>query len=289
MISSVCQAQQLDADSLVFNKDSSRVTFLSDSIYIDSSNPQKSIIKFGSITENNKWLSNAKVAIPAYQSIKLVDKQDQLFYGVAFLFFFFGILKISFAKYFQNLIRVFFNTSLRQIQLKDQLLQDKLPSLLFNLFFIIVGGAYIYLLMLKYKKIAIYDYQFFYYGMAAVMLIYITKLIIIQFLGWISGFKKEAEIYSFMVFLINKMLAVALLPLIAIIAFASKPLSHYTLVGSLILIVFLFLLRYLRIFGSIQQSLKISKFHFILFVFSIEILPIMLIYQLVNNFIDKSL
>ena len=104
MISSVCQAQQLDADSLVFNKDSSRVSFLSDSIYIDSSNPQKSIIKFGSITENNKWLSNAKVAIPAYQSIKLVDKQDQLFYGVAFLFFFFGILKISFAKYFQNLI-----------------------------------------------------------------------------------------------------------------------------------------------------------------------------------------
>ena len=289
MISSVCQAQQIDADSLLIKKDSISVSFISDSIQNDSSKLDKSKAESSRIIENNKWLSNDKIAIPVYQSFRVVDQNDKLFYGVAFLFIVFGILKISFAKYFQNLIRVFFNTSLRQIQLKDQLLQDKLPSLFFNLFFIIVGGAYIFLLMAKSKKIPINDYQFFYFGMAAVLVTYTTKLAIIQFLGWLSGFKKEAEVYSFIVFLINKILAVALLPLIVVIAFASKPISEYTILISLILIAFLFVLRYLRIFGSIQHSLKVSKFHFILFVISIEILPIMLIYQLANNFIDKSL
>lgn len=289
MISNFCQAQQIDADSLFIIKDSTSVSFVSDSIKNDNSKIKITKVKWSSITENNKWLSNDKIAVPVYQSFRIVDQNDKLFYGVAFLFFVFGILKISFAKYFQNLTRVFFNTSLRQIQLKDQLLQDKLPSLLFNLFFIIVGGAYIFLLMAKSKKIDANDYHFFYFGMVAVLVIYVTKLAIIQFLGWLSGYKKEAELYSFIVFLINKILAIALLPIIVVIAFAAKPLSDYTILISLILIAFLFVLRYLRIFGSIQHTLKVSKFHFILFIISIEILPIMLIYQLANNFIDKSL
>lgn len=289
MISNFCQAQQIDADSLFIIKDSTSVSFVSDSIKNDNSKIERTKVKWSRITENNKWLSNDKIAVPVYQSFRIVDQNDKLFYGVAFLFFVFGILKISFAKYFQNLTRVFFNTSLRQIQLKDQLLQDKLPSLLFNLFFIIVGGAYIFLLMAKSKKIDANDYHFFYFGMVAVLVIYVTKLAIIQFLGWLSGYKKEAELYSFIVFLINKILAIALLPIIVVIAFAAKPLSDYTILISLILIAFLFVLRYLRIFGSIQHTLKVSKFHFILFIISIEILPIMLIYQLANNFIDKSL
>lgn len=289
MISIFCEAQQIDADSLFIKKDSTSVLFVSDSIKNGNRKIEITKVKLGRITENNKWLSNDKITIPVYQSFRIVDQNDKLFYGLVFLFFLFGILKISFAKYFQNLTRVFFNTSLRQIQLKDQLLQDKLPSLLFNLFFIIVGGAYIFLLMAKSKIIDPKDYHFFYLGMGAVLVIYVTKLAIIQFLGWLSGFKKEAEVYSFIVFLINKILAVALLPLIVVIAFASKTISDYTILISLILIAFLFALRYLRIFGSIQHTLKVSKFHFILFVISIEIIPILLIYQLANNFIDKSL
>jgi hypothetical protein len=51
----------------------------------------------------------------------------------------------------------------------------------------------------------------------------------------------------------------------------------------------MFILRYLRGFSIIQQTLKISKFHFLLYIVTVELLPIFLICRLVWNILDKSL
>ena len=63
-----------------------------------------------------------------------------MFYLIAGIVLLLAFFKYFNSRYFTNLFRVFFNTSLRQSQLTDQLLQAKLPSLLFNLFFILSGG-----------------------------------------------------------------------------------------------------------------------------------------------------
>ena len=55
-----------------------------------------------------------------------------------------GPIPVFFHQVFHQSVRVFFNTSLRQSQLTDQLLQAKLPSLLFNLFFVLSAGVYAY-------------------------------------------------------------------------------------------------------------------------------------------------
>ncbi|HMC98856.1 MAG TPA: hypothetical protein VKH37_01840, partial [Ferruginibacter sp.] len=72
------------------------------------------------------------------------DNKDWMFYVLVGMLLLLAIFRFFFARYFGNLFRVFFNTSLRQSQLTDQLLQAKLPSLFFNIFFIISGGLYIY-------------------------------------------------------------------------------------------------------------------------------------------------
>ena len=83
---------------------------------------------------------------------------------------------------------MFFNTSLRQSQLTDQLLQAKLPSLLFNLFFILIGGYYIFLLMAIFGKITFGDWPVVLpICIIALLLIYLVKYWVLKFAGWITG------------------------------------------------------------------------------------------------------
>ena len=271
------------------------VSSLADSLFSDSIRFNKSKIEKNSVSQYkkildlNRFVTNSKIPIKAYQSERLFDNPNSFFYALALLFFFMGILKIAFGKYFSNMIRVFFNTSLRQTQLKDQLLQDRLPSLFFNLLFVIVGGIYIYLLLLANGKVVYNDYKYLYYGMLALAIVYTSKFLALQLIGWLSGFTRDTENYIFIVFLINKILAILLMPLIVVIAFADKSVSEISILISLIMVGFMFILRYLRGFSIIQQTLKISKFHFLLYIITVELLPIFLIYQLVWNILSKSL
>jgi hypothetical protein len=294
------KAQQSDsllhnADSSKLAKDSISVVTASDSLFSDSirfktSNIEKNKTnQYKKILEQNRFVTNTKIPAVAYQLDRLFENRNSYFYAISVLFFFLGILKIAFGKYFSNMVRVFFNTSLRQTQLKDQLLQDRMPSLFFNLLFVVVGGIYIYLLLLANGKVVYNDYKYLYYGMLALTIVYTSKFLVLHLIGWLSGFTRDTDNYIFIVFLINKILAILLMPFIVVIAFADKSVSEISILISLIMVGFMFILRYLRGFSIIQQTLKISKFHFLLYIITVELLPIFLIYQLVWNILSKSL
>ena len=76
---------------------------------------------------------------------------DEEFYFLLALMIFLAFLRYFFSRYFFNLFRVFFNTSLRQSQLTDQLLQAKQASLFFNVLFFFTVGIYIYFLLLYFN------------------------------------------------------------------------------------------------------------------------------------------
>jgi len=295
----ICKSQQSDSSGLMAGdtlsvKDTVSASTKPDTVRFDSAiasiaKKNRGVNQFEKVMSQNRWLSADKTPVPAYQSDRYPENHNVFFYVITFFFFFLGILKIAFGKYFSNMFRVFFNTSLRQSQLTDQLLQDKLPSMLFNLFFVMVGGVYIYLLLLFYQKIHFDEYQYLYYAMLTIALVYFCKFIVLQLIGWLSGFRRDTEIYTFIVFLINKILGILLLPCIAFIAFADKSIQELVILISGLLIGFMFVLRYLRGFSSIQQSLKISKFHFLLYIITVELLPIFLICQIAWKILIKSL
>jgi hypothetical protein len=125
-------------DSLLA-KDSLGGSVVADSLFSDSikfeqaRNEKNNVNRYKKVLDENRFVTNSKIPVVAYQSERLIENRNSFFYAIALLFFFLGIIKVAFEKYFKNMIRVFFNTSLRQSQLKDQLLQDRLPSLFFNL------------------------------------------------------------------------------------------------------------------------------------------------------------
>lgn len=215
---------------------------------------------------------------------------DALFYVIFGLLFLFAILRAVYKRYFSTLFTVFFNSSLRQSQLTDQLIQAKLPSLLYNFIFILASSLYIYLLI-QLPSTAAYKLNWGLIGYCAIAMIgvYITKFFTLKFIGWASGYQQESNLYIFVVFLINKATGIFLLPVLVILAFSSTAIAAVMVVLSFVVVGLLFLLRYFRAYGLLQHRIKVSRFHFLLYVFSIEILPLLLIFKAVNVFILKNL
>jgi hypothetical protein len=215
---------------------------------------------------------------------------DNIFYLLLLIAAFLGFLRFFYTRYFNNLFRVFFNASLRQSQLTDQLLQAKLPSLLFNILFVFTGGVYVYLLLQYYNWISTENFWLavLYCGIS-LGVIYLVKFISLKFTGWLTGFKEITNTYVFVIFLINKILSIILLPFVIVIAFSEPSLETAAVMISLLLIGLMFLLRFFRSYGLLQHQLKISRFHFFMYVIGIEVIPLLLIYKGLVLLLSKNL
>ncbi|MDB5201608.1 MAG: hypothetical protein JWQ27_1017 [Ferruginibacter sp.] len=238
-----------------------------------------------SLLEKNQYLNSRST--PVSLAVRPVKHSDDTayFYIIAGLVLFLAILRTAYSKYFTNMFRVFFNSSLRQSQLTDQLVQDKLPSLLFNILFVVMAGLYFYFLM-----------QYFHFTgkglewpllagcILVAAMIYIVKFLVLKFTGWLTGFSQEADIYTFIIFLINKIIGICLVPIVVVLAFADPVVQTVFVTLSFIVVGLLLLMRFFRAFGLLQNRVKVSRFHFFLYIFSLEILPLFLIYKAVVLF-----
>ncbi|MEI7472728.1 MAG: DUF4271 domain-containing protein [Chitinophagaceae bacterium] len=241
------------------------------------------------IIEKNQFINYSIPVLPYTAHIKNRPDNDYLFYLLAGLVLLLALLRSFFARYIATLFRVFFNTSLRQNQLTDQLLQSKLPSLLFNVFFFISGGLYIYFLF-QYDNIQLSQNKWLIMGANILLmgLVYGVKYSILKFAGWITGNRETAHIYIFVVFMINKIIGILLLPLVILLVFANPAYLHSIEIVSFCVVGLLLLLRYFKSFGLLQNRLKMSTLHFILLISSVEILPLLLIYKALMLFLNKN-
>ena len=291
LLFSVLLYAQLPGDSTIGQQTTLNDTLKKDStLKIDSITAKPLVIiatplsKYNQTIEyalsQNLYLNTSSAPVSHSSKQMAVSFTDFIFYVILSTLLLLAFLRFFYTRYFNNLFRVFFNTSLRQSQLTDQLLQAQLASMLFNLFFVITGGLYIYFLLVHYKWVAT-DNAVLVIGASIFILtlIYLVKYLTLKFTGWLTGNKEVANTYLFIIFLINKILSVILLPFVILMAFAMPTLQSVAVTLSLLVIVLMFLLRFLRSFGLLQHKIKVSWFHFFLFIGGVELLPILLIYK----------
>lgn len=233
----------------------------------------------------NRFFNLLGKGVYKIEKLRVIERKDWLFYLITGLLFFMGILKLSYQKYFTNLFRLFFKTTLRQTQLKDQLAQSQLSGLLFNIFFFIAAGVYLFLLVRHYD-VSIQGEKWQQLGSCVVLLtiLYILKFAVLKLSGWVFGMPLVADSYIFIVFLINKITGLLLVPFIILIAFASVQLVNISLTLSFLMISGLFLYRFIRSYTSIQNDIKVSRLHFFLYLCAFEITPLLLIYKVLIQF-----
>jgi spore maturation protein SpmA len=237
------------------------------------------------VFRNHPW---CKVLAPTVQ-VRVLERlrtpTDWIFYLFAALCLYLGFIRIAFPKYLSDLFRVFFNTSLRGKQIREQLLMDRLPSLLLNIFFCISGGVFLYFLLRYFGR---FDSQRHWTEMgscvAGISLLYGGKYILTELAGLIFDRRQAAEIYSFVVFMVNKVVGLWLLPAGVMMAFASTATQHTVMVFALGGLMALLAYRLYRGWQALRNTLKINQLQYLVFVGAFEVVPVLLIYKVLVGF-----
>ena len=282
------------ADSVNYHKDSLKNSLIAVPIAIGivkSADTTKTVVAAEPVFKlKNKILNTDGEPVSLAVQQKKVKSNEAFFYLIAAMLLLLAFLRYFYSRYFTNLFRVFFNTSLRQNQITDQLLQAKLPSFLFNIFFVISGGIYVYILLAQYRLFnADIKWLLVFSSIAILGLVYFIKYCTLKFTGWITGLEAEVNIYVFVIFLINKIIGIFLVPFIIVLAFSQPEIVKIIALVSLLSIGIFLLLRFFRSYALIQNQLKISKFHFLLYITALEIIPLLLIYKGLMGYLTKNL
>lgn len=220
--------------------------------------------------------------------LRMPVNKDFLFYALIGLVLLVALIKQLFPKYFSSLFRLMFEASFRQKQKREQLMQETLPSLLMNILFILVGGLFVALIASYYGWLQNSFWWLTLYSVTVLALVYMFKYLVIQFTGWVFNAKEPASTYSFIVFLINKMIGVILLPLLLLLAFSGGQVWDIAITLAAGVVILLFIFRYIISLRIIRGTLNINPLHFFIYLCAVELMPMLIIYKVLFNFTGKS-
>ena len=220
-----------------------------------------------SLLLSGKFINAKEPAVYFVTSKKQTDGKEFIFYALCVVVLILGLFKTFYSSYFNNLFKVFFNTSIRQTQLTDQLLQAKLPSFILNIFFAISVGFYVWLLFKHYQPPRFMNNQLLLpFCIAGIGALYFVKYCILKFIGWMSGMQQAADNYIFVIFLVNKITGIILVPFIILLAFSLPSWTNYIVIFSLLLMGLFFLSRYIKTYGVLEYRFPLEPLHFIIYV-----------------------
>jgi hypothetical protein len=155
-----------------------------------------------------------------------------------------------------------------------------------NIVFVFSGGMLI-TLMAKFQGWITIDFWWLYlYSCVLLAVIYLTKYLFLLFFGWVFNASSAVNTYLFVIFLVNKIMGILFIPLILFLAYSSTKIAQVSLTIAEILIVIFLIYRYVASLGTIRRSLHVSALHFFLYICAAEVLPLLIIYKVLFNYIQ---
>ena len=201
-----------------------------------------------------------KPVVEIYEIHRSTSK-DSFFYLLVGILFYFALIRIFFEKYFNNLMTLFFRVSLRQQQIREQVLQTPLPSLLLNILFVVSAGLYAGFL-LHYSRVGegVNFWVLYAWCMLILAAIYLVKFMVLKFVGWVFSISRATDIYIFVVFLVNKMMGIFLLPFLILITFSGDEAREIFITISMAMVFVLWIYRALAAYRPVRNEIKLTPF-----------------------------
>jgi len=220
--------------------------------------------------------------------LRIAPSFDGRFYLIIGMLFYLAFIKVTFPKYFSNVFQLIFQSPIRQKQTREQLQQNNLASLFSNILFILNASIFVSLIAIKNGWVDLTLYSCIAYSVVGFTTLYLFKFLFLWLSGWLFSQGEAIGNYSFIVFLTNKVMGVFLIPAILLLAFSPLTVQDFAYNSALIIISFLFVYRYLISFSIVRASLKVSAFHFFLYLCTCEVLPMLVLYKLTMDFISGT-
>jgi Domain of unknown function (DUF4271) len=232
------------------------------------------------LLSNNPNYPFAKTPVSLIVEKRKNSGREAIFYFILALILYIALVRLFFLRYISTMFTLFFRATMRQQQLREQMLQSPLPALLMNVYFVIVTGAYFAFIS---EHTGFHPgsglWANFLIACLLVAAIYLGKFIILNICGWIFGIRQVTDTYIFIVFLTNKMIGIFLLPFVVLIAFPDAAILPSVIILSYILLAGMIGYRFMISFRPVRQEIKLNRLHFFLYLCAFEIAPLLLIYR----------
>ena len=194
-------------------------------------------------------------------------------------------LKLFYNKFFDQTIQSIGNFQLSTKLLRDQNLFSRRVAFTLNVNFIFVGAAYIYLLSVIYhiRPLTLNGFPSFlvYAGILAGLLI--LRWITSRTIGHLFRMQHEFREYQHELLLIYKNLGIYLLAFVIGIAYIREEFRIYLVILSAGLWISAFLLRIIKSLKIVLNNKDILIFYLILYLCTLEILPILIFYRFFSS------
>lgn len=251
--------------------------------------PRPSVQGFEKVLLNHPYFNFYGKGVLITEQLKKESNDDGMFYFLLCLLFYFGLFRIIFIKYLDNLNTLFFRVTMRQNQIREQLLQSPLPSLFLNILFVVSTGLFLSFVADYYNIVpGMNRWLLLLYCCLVVTAIYLGKFILLKMVGWMFNIRVATDTYIFIVFLVNKMMGIYLLPALLLMAFSKPPFLTVLITLTYVFIVILFIYRFIIAYRPIRNEIKLTRFHFFIYLCAFEIAPLLLIYKVLLIFVERS-
>lgn len=251
--------------------------------------PQPTLAGFQKALREHPYYNFYGKGVLITEQLKKASRDESMFYFLCLLLFYYGFIRIMFLKYLDNLNTLFMRVTMRHQQIRDQVLQNPLPSLMLNILFVISAGLFMSYVGDYYNIVpGMNRWLLLFYCCVLLATIYIGKFILLKMIGWMFNIRSATDTYIFIVFLVNKMLGIYLLPALLFMAFAKGTFLTVLMTLTYFFIVILFIYRFIIAYRPVRSEIKLSRFHFFIYLCAFEIAPLLLIYKVLLIFVERS-
>jgi len=122
----------------------------------------------------------------------------------------------------------------------------------------------------------------FFLILTVVFLTYPLKSVFLRLVGWLFNDTEKFTEYLFNVFLLNKVLGLALVPIVVLVTYLSFG-QHALLTVGVLLVFFNYTYRLLRGYYVGRATANLSQFYIFLYLCTLEILPLVVITRYISS------
>lgn len=255
-------------------------------------------VKIDSVKKGDKYISTNYdsilpiIGLPVFATPKTMltperfgEGKEYIFYVIAFIIFLLALVRVVFPNYLQNTMGLFFQTTGINANTKYMAQQNGIAFVLMQLVFVFCGAVYITVISTKYFHYQYGFWQLLFFSSLFLIVVYVGKYIAVKLLGWIFDLQNEAKIYLLFVFLVNRVVAIILLPVVLVLAFSNNDIAYFAFIFSFFLLAALLAYRYFLTIKTVRPRLQAKTIQIFLYLCTIEILPIVLLYKLIITYV----
>ncbi len=277
------KAEILKSDSirnnppLVTVSDSASVT-INDSLIVET--PKVEISK-PLRTESTTYIAKDQKILPtsSFQDSKLF-----LLIIVLFSLGLLGYMRIKSSRFLKTIFKGLFSHHESHKLFTTVNIRNSMHSVMLDLLFSINMGILIYEItaMMMSVRGYIFSLAVFAGSVAAVAFYFLTKNFLYRLVGFIFSTKEDTNEYLFFVGIVTKTYGIIITPILVILPFTTGSATYITIAIAIALYAFLYLIQLFRALKIILKK-AISLFYYILYLCTLEILPFIIAYRILNK------